>query len=366
MPSRRQFLKILGGGTIVAAAAGTSFLATRTPHAALSPWDVGVYADPRKQALAFAVLSPNPHNIQPWLIELVDEDSFFIHRDKTRELPATDPFQRQLYIGLGCFIENTVLAAAAGGWEAQITQFPEGDVGPVAFVKLVEGGVRDPLASQIVNRHSDKGSYKAEKLSEADLSALEGFADIYSDPQDVQKLRELTKRAFEIEVLTPYTFKESVDLMRIGKAEINANPDGIEMREPMFEVLRRVGLMDEATLSDPTHFGFQGFLAGYLEMLDQTPHYAVITTAGNTRTDQLEAGRRFMRLGLKTTEIGVGLHPVSQALQEYVEMKDEYTLVHQMLAPEGHTVQMLSRLGYGSSAIATPRWGLETRILNDA
>jgi len=366
MASRRQFLKILGGGTIVAAGASAGFVATRTPHAALAPWEVANYTDPRKQALAFAVLSPNPHNIQPWLIELVGEDSFFIHRDETRELPATDPFHRQLYIGLGCFVENMRLAASAAGWDAQITPFPSGDDGPVAFVKFVEGAAKDPLADQIANRHSDKGPYEARNLSDAHLAALDGFADIYGDPGIVQDLRDMTKRAFEIEVLTPHTFRESVDLMRIGKAEINANPDGIEMREPMFEVLRRLGMMTDASISDPEHFGFQGFLADYLEMLDQTPHYAVITTAGNTRSDQLDAGRRFMRLGLKTTELGVGLHPVSQALQEYVEMKDEFALAHQLLAPEGHTVQMLSRLGYGSSAIATPRWGLETRILNDA
>ncbi|MEM9715146.1 MAG: twin-arginine translocation pathway signal protein [Pseudomonadota bacterium] len=364
MASRRQFLKILGGGTIVAAGASAGFLATRTPHAALAPWNVGTYADPRKQALAFAVLAPNPHNRQPWLVEMVGEDSFYIHRDLDRDLPETDPFHRQLYIGLGCFTEATVLAAGAAGYDAQVTPFPDGDDGPVALVKFVEGGQKDPLADQLALRHSDKGPYEARTLSDVHMDDLAGFADVYSDPAVVAEIRDMTKRAFEIEVMTPHTFKESVDLMRIGKAEINANPDGIEMREASFEVLRRIGAMSDATISNPNHFGFQGFLAGYLDMLDQTQHYAVITTAGNTRMDQVEAGRRFMRLGLKTTEIGVGLHPVSQALQEYVEMSEEYQLAHSLMAPEGHTVQMLSRLGYGSSAIATPRWGLETRIVS--
>jgi hypothetical protein len=70
-----------------------------------------------------------------------------------------------------------------------------------------------------------------------------------------------------------------------------------------------------------------------------------------------------MRLYLKATEMGIGLHPVSQALQEYQEMETEYALAHQMLAEEGHTVQMLLRVGFGNPPIATPRWGVETRIV---
>jgi hypothetical protein len=36
-PSRRKFLKILGGGTILAATSATTFALTRTPRAALAP-----------------------------------------------------------------------------------------------------------------------------------------------------------------------------------------------------------------------------------------------------------------------------------------------------------------------------------------
>ncbi len=64
--------------------------------------------------------------------------------------------------------------------------------------------------------------------------------------------------------------------------------------------------------------------------------------------------------------MGLGVHPVSQALQEYPEMADEYALAHELLASSGYTVQMLLRLGHGPEPIATPRWPLETRILNEA
>ena len=75
--SRRKFLTLVGGGTILAAGAGaTAFVTTRTPHQALKPWDLaGTYGDVRKDALSWALLAPNPHNLQPWEVELRGDDT---------------------------------------------------------------------------------------------------------------------------------------------------------------------------------------------------------------------------------------------------------------------------------------------------
>ena len=84
-----------------------------------------------------------------------------------------------------------------------------------------------------------------------------------------------------------------------------------------------------------------------------TPAFAVFQ---NTRHDQIAIGC----VTALMTSLGLGTHPMSQALQEYPEVS-KYDQVHQMLAKDAETVQMLARVGYGSNAIATPRWALETR-----
>ena len=99
-------------------------------------------------------------------------------------------------------------------------------------------------------------------------------------------------------------------------------------------------------------------------MLNATPAYAVLRTPSNSREDQIDAGRRWLRLNLTTTELGLALHPVSQALQEYPEMKMYRDTAHQMLARPGETVQMLGRLGYGPNVTATPRWPLEAKVID--
>ena len=66
---------------------------------------------------------------------------------------------------------------------------------------------------------------------------------------------------------------------------------------------------------------------------------------------------------LATTQAGLALHPVSQALQEYPQMAEHYAAAHEMLAKDGETVQLLGRVGYGPQIPRTPRWPLETKLI---
>ena len=60
---------------------------------------------------------------------------------------------------------------------------------------------------------------------------------------------------------------------------------------------------------------------------------------------------------------GLGIQPLSQALQEYSEMDSLYREIHDRLAPNGGTVQMFARLGYADSVSESPRWPLEAKII---
>ena len=88
----------------------------------------------------------------------------------------------------------------------------------------------------------------------------------------------------------------------------------------------------------------------------------LIRTPKNNRIDQIKAGRRWLRLNLAATGAGLALRPVSQALQEYPEMKSLYDEIHAVFAPNGETVQMLGLLGHGALTPRTPRWPIETRL----
>jgi len=362
--SRRKAIALIGGGTILAAgAAGAGFLTTRTATKALAPWSAaGRYSDPRKRALSFALLAPNPHNLQPWLVDLEGEDSLSLYHDTSRRIPHTDPYDRQITIGLGCFIEQMTIAASLDGLRAEVAVYPEGQGGPVARAVFSDGADVDPLAGAMMDRRSCKEPYEPTLVEAAKVDALAPFAAIYTDKPTVGALRDLTWEAWLIEWETPRTRIESIELMRFGKAQINANPDGIDLGGPFLESLMLAGLLTREGQNDPSSTGFKQGVDMYRDMLLATPAYAVLTTPGNTRSDQIAAGRRWLRLNLGSTQLGLALHPVSQCLQEYPEMAGHFAAAHDLLAQPGHTVQMLGRLGYGPQTPPSPRWPLEAKL----
>jgi len=374
--NRRKFVKLAGGGIVLAAGGAGLFAATRTPKDALAPWGLtGSYDDPRKNALSYAILAPNPHNRQPWLISLDGEDGLTLFFDTEKQLPHTDPFDRQLTIGLGCFLELMRMAANADGYDVDMTLFPEGedaeglDKRPIAEVKFSKATVAlDPLFAHVPNRRSNKEPFDTSRTVPSDALAriltVAGATQIGGtiDTNDIDYWRKLSTRALTIEVETPRTYKESVDLMRIGKAEINANPDGIDFGGALFETLAMAGVMTREALLDTSSTGYQEGMKAVLANTETAMGHLWMVTQGNTRRDQIAAGADWLRVNLACTAEGLGFQPLSQALQEYPEMAELYAETHQRLAPDGGSVQMLARIGYGPDVAVSPRWPITAKI----
>jgi hypothetical protein len=377
---RRKFLSIVGGGIVLAAGASAGFAFTRTPNAALAPWERAggsLYSEPRMRALSYAILAPNPHNRQPWQVALKGDDMVELTVDLDRLLPHTDPFNRQIAIGLGCFLELMSMAAAQTGHRVDLELFPEGSdpgrltAAPVAIARFVsDPSIKpDPLFDHVMARRSNKEPFDVTRpVPDQALTAIlasarhGGKLGGTNAPQQVQTWRALTEEALQIEIDTPRTYKESVDLFRIGKAEVNANPDGIDFSGPMFESLALIGQFSREVALDRSSMGFKQGEAAVIENTRTAMAHAWMVTKGNTRSDQIAAGRDWLRANLAATGQGLGFQPLSQALQEYPEMASLYTDVHSRLAPDGGTVQMLVRLGYGPDTPVSPRWPLEAKL----
>ena len=380
MTTRRRFLAVLGGGVILAATAFAAPVAVRRPKTAQKPWDdAGTGTDARRKALSYALLAPNPHNRQPWLVDLSEADVVTLYADAGRMLPETDPLNRQITIGLGCFLELLRMAAAADGYRVTITPFPKGssathlDLRPIARVVFARDTsvALDPLFPLALKRRTNKEPYDLTRnVDPAILARLARAVTPNSHfggsvaEADIEALRVLTHEALRIEVETPRTYAESVNLFRIGATEVDANPDGIDFTGPMFELLAATGQFTRETALQTNSTVYKQGMAAVFENCDTAMGHIWLTTNGNTRTDQLNVGADWLRLHLAATSEGLDLQPLSQALQEYPEMDRLYRDIHARLAPNGGTVQMLARIGYGPAIGPSPRWPLETRLIN--
>lgn len=378
--NRRKFLKIAGSSAVIVAAGGGVFVATRTPTQALKPWQdaASLYSDPLRRALSYAILAPNPHNRQPWMVTLQSDTQAVLSCDLDRLLPQTDPFSRQIVVGLGCFLELFSMAAAQQGYRAHIQYFPKGalsdrlDGRPIAHLRLTkQAGVNpDPLFGHVLKRHTNHDPYDIERPVSDDIAKrLEAAAKgpvksgVINGGKRLQDLRILTRDAMFAEMKTPRAYQESIDLMRIGRGEIEANPDGISLGGAFLETLSLTGVLSRKSLADPASYSFQTGL----DMVEQgamtSMGFVWITTAGNERAAQIDTGRAYMRIALQGTADGLVMQPMSQALQEYAAMAPFFDMVHDMFTTQpGARVQMLARLGYAADSGPAPRWPLNTRI----
>ncbi|MDP1910142.1 MAG: twin-arginine translocation pathway signal protein [Hyphomicrobium sp.] len=372
--SRKTFLRVLGGGIVVAA--GIALAVPRLdamPAVAVEGWHGPGpdETDPRRRALAWALLAPNPHNLQSWAVDLSRPDTIVLHVDAGRLLPQTDPLSRQILIGHGCFLEILVLAAAAYGYRATVTLFPEGAWSldrPVARVTFAKqpGIVTDPLFAEVPRRRTAKARFEARNLDPSHKTALlSAYAAlelplvIVDDAAAVEQLRALAIAGSEMEMNTPRTHKESIDVARIGAAEIAAHRDGISLKGPMIWALRQAGAMTPEKAMTPGTLAWNGgrdyVMAGYAS----ARAFGWITSADNARPTQVAAGRAFVRLQLAATALGVALQPHSQTLQEYPEMAPLRAAMHrQTSTADSATLQMFFRLGYAGDPGPSPRRAL--------
>jgi hypothetical protein len=375
--SRRRTLALIGGGVILAATASLGAIATRQPRSAHLPWDqAGQGEDARHRALSWALLAPNPHNRQPWLVDVREAGVVTLYVDTAKLLPHTDPFSRQITIGLGCFLELMRMAASHDGQRVTITPFPAGyddralDDRPVArAVFSPDPSVTpEPLFAHAPDRRSNKEPYDLTRQLPADILDKLAVANAARfggtiDAGEVADWRALTREALRIEIETPHTFRESVDLFRIGRAEVDANPDGIDFTGPLFEVMGATGLFSREAAMDTGSATYQAGLDAVYANADTAMGHVWLVTRGNGRLDQIATGADWLRVNLAATAAGVAFQPLSQALQEYPEMAKLYADLHARLAPTGGTVQMLARIGYGPAVDPSPRWPLEAKIL---
>jgi hypothetical protein len=380
---RRAVLRLLAG----AAGAPLAACSADYPAEAVAAWrgPAAGETDLRRWALAYAIHAPNSHNRQPWLADLSEPDAIVLRIDRDRLLPETDPWFRQIVVSQGTFLEALALALRRRGLEPDVALFPEGefapralDARPIARVTWRGAGTAegDPLFEQLVHRHTAKVDYDpARPVAAATLERLrEALVDpavrfgASIEPTEVEALRTLCWEAARVELLTPRTVLESIRLTRVGPAEIARHRDGISLNEPLPRLADAIGAFDRERPPAAGSTAEKKMLERFEGHCRSAMGFVWLSTprerAGG-RAAEVRAGRAYLRLQLKATELGLQMHPMSQALQEFAEMKTHYDRAHALLVgrPAGEeTVQILCRIGHAPAQQHTPRRGVEAIV----
>ena len=381
--NKRQFLRISGVGLIAAATLSSlPGCSSDLPPEAIAAWrPPAADMDIRRWAISHALLAPHAHNLQSWLVDLDTPDTIVLRLDLRRLLPETDPWSRQLVISQGTFLELLQMAANERGYRADISMFPQGefdaktpDSRPTALIRLgKDDGVKaDPLFAHIFNRHTHRGVYENRiPNAQARQTLADSVKDfpvqlglVTNEDASMQQHRAIAMDAWRIEMQTPHTLLESYKVLRVGPQEIAQYRDGISLNTPMVRGLVALNLFDRSKPSEPDSFAIKGQISEFNDKMSTTPACVWLSTSDNSRRTQMLCGRAYVRLQLAATALGLRMHPLSQALQEYPEQTNNYKAIHELLVGKDSTatVQMWTRLGYAPAGSPSPRRGLQAHF----
>jgi hypothetical protein len=382
---RRQFMRMAGGGVVLAASVSTAGCSSRMPPEAISAWQgPGNESDLRRWILGYAILAPHSHNLQSWVVDLSEPGEIVLRCDLERLLPQTDPYSRQIMMSHGTFLELLDIAARERGQRAEITLFPEGafgpdklDARPVARIRLSPDAAlaKDPLFAQILKRHTNRGLYDAARP--VPPTAWQAMADAVrpyplhighlgaEQPSMLQQQRAVAAEAWRIELVTPRTIMESYKVLRVGAAEVARHRDGLSLLDPSVVWLDRLGLFDRSQAPGPDDFATTSQIKDFAKKLDSTPGFLWMVSEGNDRVTQVNAGRAYARVQLAATALGVVMQPLQQALQEYPEQAQPHAEIRRLLGADtpAQTVQMWARVGFAPPVEPAPRRGIDAHIL---
>lgn len=101
----------------------------------------GTESEKIKFLLGYAVLAPSTNNTQPWKFQVRD-DELMASANLKRWLKVSDADKREIYISVGCALENFLIAARHFGFASTVSYFPQGYGSElVAILRLNSSGL---------------------------------------------------------------------------------------------------------------------------------------------------------------------------------------------------------------------------------
>ncbi len=362
---RRAFLKLLAAAGVTSAG---GYLLSE-----YSPWlDYDAYAarnrspiekGPETQVqmlelVRYATLAANGHNTQPWKFS-VKKDSIAIYPDAHRRLKIVDPEDRELWISLGCALENMLVAAQAVGYSADVV-YPE----KVNYIQLYFYAQRPkptPLFGAILPRQNNRSEYDGQELSANEFESIQtvvtepGVTFVYMlTPQEIDTAAEYVYQG----TLSQYEQREFVDelvsWLRFNRKEAISSLDGLFTPcTGNIEVPRWVGELVMSALEP------QKQADNDTRLLRSSSGVVVIASDGDDIGSWIRTGQVYERLALKMTSMDIQSAFLNQPV-EVPALRGEF---QQAIGLTAYRPQLLLRFGHANPMPFSLRRSVEQVIL---
>jgi len=363
---RRNFLKLLaaagvttvGGYLLVESAPWLDYEAQANRNRRPLTQEETV-STPMRELIRYATLAASGHNTQPWQFA-IQADAITIHPDYTRALPVVDPDHRELWISLGCALENLLVAARATGYAAAVT-YP--DVADYIHIQLTADTPQPSrLFDAIELRQNTRAVYDGQPIPVKDLDEVQalplepGVVLHYAlAPTALETVLDYVNQGNLHQYADPAFVAELIDWLRFNKKEAMRSLDGLFARtsgNP--EVPRWLGRLFMASTKPQQQADADA------KKLRSSPGAVVIASAADDKAAWVRTGQVYERLALKLTALNIK----SAFLNQPIEVTALRTQFQHALGLDA-APQLLVRFGYAHPMPRSLRRPVEQVIRTD-
>ena len=322
--TRRDFIKngaiitaaIAGGGligrTICAASAGE--LIEETEHLITSA---------EADILKYAALAPSGHNSQPWEISVNKEGLWELGIPEGRKLPAVDPEYTESKLSLGAFLMNLKIASEASGYAAEYS-FKSGRgtdcIADIGIAPSKKSGDRKNL-SMIESRYTHRGELSRKEFSSSALKSITGNSPvIHYFPAGTKEGRVIADGTIEANRVQAERKAAVVELSQwirwsddeAGKYRTGLTPQSMGIKGLAGWYVKHFYSPDDV-LSESFK---EKTVESTVRSVKNCGGWLIITSCRDDSRALCETGMVFEDMFLKCRGAGIGIHPMTQILEE--------------------------------------------------
>lgn len=292
----------------------------------------------------YALKAPSGHNTQPWKFENT-RDGIIIHPDFSRALPVVDSENYELYISLGCALENLLIAASQKRYQYTL-HYPNSEKGRIKVeLKNNENIPADELFDYILNRQVTKSRYYNQTVSEFDLQKLKSCFNldgvsvlILDGKRNFENIIPLIIEANNLQFSNMNFVNELVTWIRFSKSEAEKTKDGIWSATMGMPGLGRI----LGSLIMKNFVTAKSEAKRLTDFLNHTQGLAIFISDQNNSASWVKTGQAFQRLALTATSLGISHAHLNMPCEE-LEVRKK--LAKELNLENNHPL-LLIRYGY--------------------
>lgn len=325
------------------------------------PFEVCPDDEPRQQLelVRYATLAPNAHNTQAWQFGL-GPGVIRLFPDYTRSMPHGDPGDRELWISLGCALEQLLISARHVGYAPDVDYFPSQEPEETIVVRLARGEPEtdDTYFSAIPRRHSNRNPYDGKPIPAADLAALAqaGAQDgvqirVVTEPSEIERIITVVKQGFTWQRSNKAFQDELYSWIRFSPSSIAGKRDGLTSRalgRPQIPDAMGRFLVKVLAITGLEEKEIVGKIRGSSAVL-------VLATEANDRLAWVRAGQSLARVTLRAVALGISCAHLNNNWQWEAT---NVPLRRAIALGDAHP-QVAIRLGYAAPLPHAPRRAVE-------